>query len=270
MPNEYGQPVNSNEARAAQQILFFPSPAVRVSLNTKSKKSGPRCRGMVTKDGREVQCENLRYDTETNLCRPCGGNVTLGDRERSLRLAVKEETEERRNRYAINMPPEALSRLEAFQNDPERKVLDDEIALAKYQYGETLTEIRRRVMEREADENGKAFKGEADASIAKMLIGMKRYIAELEKARNVIESSERFLSSPQALSAMVARNKTRLRLSLEEAAGDNPSEEVIAALGRVWEAYNRMIAMGSVTVKEEPPTPPVAGYLEGSFTAEGG
>ena len=71
----------------------------------------------------------------------------------------------------------------------------------------------------------------------------------------------------QALSAMVARNKTRLRLSLEE---DNPSEEVIAALGRVWEAYNRMIAMGSVTVKEEPPTPPVAGYLEGSFTAEGG
>ena len=268
MPNEYGQPVNGNEARAAQQILFFPSPAVRVSLNPKAKKSGPRCRGMVEKDGREVQCEALRYDTQTNLCRACGGNVSLGDRERSLRLAIKQETEERRNRYAINLPPEALERLEAFQNDPQRKVLDDEIALAKYQYGETLTEIRRRVLSGEKSEEGKAFKGEADASISKMLIGMKRDIAELEKARNVIESSERFLSSPNALAAMVTRNKTRLKLSLEEAAGDNPSEEVIAALGRVWEGYNRMVANGDVTVREEPPTPPVAGYLEGSFTAE--
>lgn len=254
MPNIYGEPTSRAEAERMGKTRFFPSLHNLVDFGGKNggkNKGAPRCQHELVDSGVVVgQCPNISADRTTKRCITCGG-LTLMTRQRVIERREEDEKRARRNIYTGTFPKEVIERAEEWLDDPVRASLENEVGVIRLGYEIFIADVNRRVEEGECNEDGVPFAGWADPATLKILSGIGKDIAEIAAKHNAIETSDRFIATPNAMKAAVNRFKTILNDSLNDAAGDNPTQEVVDVLAKVLSNCQKLIAGGKLGEVEE-------------------
>ena len=271
MPNIYGEPTSRAEAERMGKTRFFPSLHNLVDFGGKNggkNKGAPRCQEKMIDSGVIVgQCPNISADRSTKKCIGHGG-LSLITRERQLERREEDENRSRRNIYAGTFPKEVIEKREDWLDDPVRASLENEAGVMRLAVDIWIASINKRVEDGECDEDGVPFKGWEDAATVKTLTGFGRDVADVLSKHNAIETSDRFVATPNAMKATVTRIKRILNESLNDAAGDNPTQEVVDVLAKVLSNFQKLIAGGKLGEVDESPASE-DNAIDGEFSEAG-